>query len=92
MSKQNQHLLKLLGVGFGIAVTVGGTIGTGILRKPGPIAALIGDPWMILYCGLLSVFMLYLAFYVQLNWLFRCLRLALGTYMHVELLAIISVL
>ena len=48
MSKQNQHLLKLLGVGFGIAVTVGGTIGTGILRKPGPIAALIGDPWMIL--------------------------------------------
>ncbi|MBK7699964.1 MAG: amino acid permease [Saprospiraceae bacterium] len=48
MSKQNQHLLKLLGVGFGIAVTVGGTIGTGILRKPGPIAALIGDSWMIL--------------------------------------------
>ena len=53
MSKQNQHLLKLLGVGFGIAVTVGGTIGTGILRKPGPIAALIGDPWMILLLWIL---------------------------------------
>jgi APA family basic amino acid/polyamine antiporter len=48
MSTQNNHLLKLLGVGFGVAVTVGGTIGTGILRKPGPIAALIGEPWIIL--------------------------------------------
>lgn len=48
MSNQNNQLLKLLGVGFGIAVTVGGTIGTGILRKPGPIAAQIGEPWIIL--------------------------------------------
>ncbi len=48
MANQNNQLLKLLGVGFGIAVTVGGTIGTGILRKPGPIAAAIGEPWMIL--------------------------------------------
>lgn len=48
MSKQNNQLLKLLGVGFGIAVTVGGTIGTGILRKPGSIAAQIGDPMVIL--------------------------------------------
>jgi APA family basic amino acid/polyamine antiporter len=48
MTNQNNQLLKLLGVGFGIAVTVGGTIGTGILRKPGPIAGLIGEPWMIL--------------------------------------------
>ncbi|MEZ4911711.1 MAG: amino acid permease [Saprospiraceae bacterium] len=46
--QQNNSLLKLLGVGFGIAVTIGGTIGTGILRKPGPIAAFIGEPWMIL--------------------------------------------
>ncbi len=45
--KPNQ-LLKLLGVGFGIAVTIGGTIGTGILRKPGPIAAQLGDPWLIM--------------------------------------------
>lgn len=48
MSNQNNQLLKLLGVGFGIAVTVGGTIGTGILRKPGTIASQIGDPWVIL--------------------------------------------
>ncbi|WP_247235762.1 APC family permease [Telluribacter sp. SYSU D00476] len=42
------ELLKILGVGFGIAVTIGGTIGTGILRKPGPIAAQLGDPWLIM--------------------------------------------
>lgn len=41
-------LKKLLGVGFGVAVTVGGTIGTGILRKPGPIAQDIGDPTLII--------------------------------------------
>lgn len=44
---QNQ-LKKLLGVGFGVAVTIGGTIGTGILRKPGPIAQEIGNPTLII--------------------------------------------
>ncbi len=48
MEKGQNQLLKLLGIGFGIAVTVGGTIGTGILRKPGPIAAVIGDPLIIM--------------------------------------------
>ncbi|MGG7666181.1 APC family permease [Dyadobacter sp. BHUBP1] len=42
------ELFKILGVGFGVAVTVGGTIGTGILRKPGPIAAQLGDPVLIM--------------------------------------------
>lgn len=46
--KRNQKLLKVLGVGFGIAVTVGGTVGTGILRKPGPVAAALGEPWLIM--------------------------------------------
>lgn len=41
-------LIKILGVGFGVAVTVGGTIGTGILRKPGPIAEQLGEPWLIM--------------------------------------------
>lgn len=44
---QNQ-LKKLLGVGFGVAVTIGGTIGTGILRKPGPIAQDVGNPTLII--------------------------------------------
>ena len=47
-NEEPNKLLKLLGVGFGIAVTVGGTIGTGILRKPGPIAANLGDPSLIM--------------------------------------------
>jgi APA family basic amino acid/polyamine antiporter len=32
-------LLQILGVGFGLAVTIGGTIGMGILRTPGAVAA-----------------------------------------------------
>ncbi len=51
------ELLKILGVGFGIAVTIGGTIGTGILRKPGPIAEQLGDPWLIM--GLWAAVSLY---------------------------------
>ncbi|MCU0326535.1 MAG: APC family permease [Spirosomaceae bacterium] len=47
-TQESNKLLKLLGVGFGIAVTIGGTIGTGILRKPGPIAANLGDSWLIM--------------------------------------------
>ena len=35
----NGALLRILGVGFGLAVTIGGTIGMGILRTPGEIAA-----------------------------------------------------
>lgn len=42
------HLLRILGVGFGIAVIVGGTIGSGILRTPGEIAAHLGRyGWII---------------------------------------------
>lgn len=54
MANQNENqLLKLLGVGFGIAATIGGTIGTGILRKPGPIAEQVGSPSVILLLWLL---------------------------------------
>lgn len=41
-------LLRILGVGFGVAVVLGGTIGSGILRAPGPIAGALGSPWLIL--------------------------------------------
>jgi basic amino acid/polyamine antiporter, APA family len=46
--QSKNELLKILGVGFGIAVTLGGTVGTGILRKPGPIAEQLADPWLIM--------------------------------------------
>ncbi len=36
-------LLRILGVGFGIAVVIGGTIGVGILRTPGGVVARVGS-------------------------------------------------
>jgi APA family basic amino acid/polyamine antiporter len=42
------HLLRILGVGFGVAVIVGSTIGSGILRTPGEIAAQLGNKsWIV---------------------------------------------
>ena len=36
--KHHGHLLRVLGVGFGVAVIIGNTIGAGIFRAPGTIA------------------------------------------------------
>ncbi len=52
-SKSN-HLKKALGVGFGIAILVGSTIGVGILRTPGAIAGLLDNYWLIIACWLLG--------------------------------------
>ena len=38
----------MLGVGFGIAVIIGNTIGAGIFRTPGSIAAQLPHPWLFL--------------------------------------------
>jgi APA family basic amino acid/polyamine antiporter len=43
-SSDSGKLLRILGVGFGLAVTIGGTIGMGILRTPGEIAAQLPTP------------------------------------------------
>jgi APA family basic amino acid/polyamine antiporter len=50
LSPENKpdRLLKILGVTFGIAVTVGGMIGLGILRTPGLVAAQLPDRSLIL--------------------------------------------
>lgn len=48
------RLLRVLGVGFGVAVVVGGTIGTGILRVPGPVAAMLNNPVLIIAVWLAS--------------------------------------
>ena len=47
MAPPGGRLLRLLGVGFGVAVTVGGTVGVGILRTPGTVAAHLPDAWLI---------------------------------------------
>ena len=41
------RLRSVLGLGFGLAGAVGGTIGAGILRTPGLVAAELGAPWLI---------------------------------------------
>ncbi|MBL8222408.1 MAG: amino acid permease [Bryobacterales bacterium] len=41
-------LHRVLGLAFGLAVTVGITIGAGILRRPGAVAGALGDTWLIL--------------------------------------------
>jgi APA family basic amino acid/polyamine antiporter len=49
MKRENQRgsLLRVLGLAFGLAVTLGGTIGAGIMRTPGEIAAKLPHPWLI---------------------------------------------
>jgi APA family basic amino acid/polyamine antiporter len=44
VSHSEGTLLRVLGVGFGLAVTLGGTIGMGILRTPGEIAKQLPTP------------------------------------------------
>ncbi|NUY79940.1 APC family permease [Flavobacterium sp. MAH-1] len=50
----NNKLQKVLGLGFGIAIFVGGTIGVGILRTPGEIATYLDDGWLIVACWLIG--------------------------------------
>ncbi len=42
------RLLQILGVGFGLAVIIGNTIGAGILRTPGEVAAQLPGVWLFL--------------------------------------------
>jgi len=45
---QTGHLLRVLGLAFGIAIGVGTMIGGGILRTPGSVADRLVEPWLIL--------------------------------------------
>ncbi|HKR00257.1 MAG TPA: APC family permease [Pyrinomonadaceae bacterium] len=45
---QRGRLLRVLGVGFGLAVIIGNTIGAGILRTPGEVAARLPGTWLYL--------------------------------------------
>ena len=42
------ELLRVLGLVFGVAAVVGGSVGQGILRQPGVVAAAVPDPVLIL--------------------------------------------
>ena len=42
------HLLRVLGMAFALAIGIGTTIGGGILRTPGDIAALLPSAWLFM--------------------------------------------
>jgi len=46
--KSRGHLLRVLGLGFGLAVIIGNTIGAGIFRSPGVIAEHLPNVWLFL--------------------------------------------
>ena len=54
IAKSRGHLLRVLGVGFGLAVIIGNTIGAGIFRAPGQIAEQLPHPWLFLMVWLLG--------------------------------------
>jgi APA family basic amino acid/polyamine antiporter len=54
------HLLAVLGVGFGLAVTIGNAVGAGILRTPGVVAGHLQTMWpfvMVWVVGALYAFL-----------------------------------
>ncbi|MGY4539475.1 APA family basic amino acid/polyamine antiporter [Mucilaginibacter sp. UYNi724] len=53
-TQKEVNLKKVLGIVFGISIVVGSTIGAGILRTPGSIAALLPNKILILCCWLLT--------------------------------------
>src|SRR5436309_3170199 len=53
-SVTKERLLRILGVTFGVAVGIGGTIGIGILRTPGSVAAQLGHSGLIMAVWIIS--------------------------------------
>src|SRR6267378_4649182 len=47
-SERHGRLLRVLGVGFGLAVIIGNTIGAGIFRAPGEVASQLPNAWWFL--------------------------------------------
>lgn len=57
------ELLRVLGLGFGVAVVVGGVVGQGILRTPGIVAGALHDPvWILAAWAAVGLFTLIDAF------------------------------
>src|SRR5678815_185548 len=46
--QKTRPLLGILGLGFSVALCFGSTVGVGILRLPGTVAAALGDPTLIM--------------------------------------------
>lgn len=54
VAPDRSRLLRVLGVAFGIAAVIGGTIGVGILRAPGMVAEFLPQAWMIVAVWILG--------------------------------------
>lgn len=52
--QETRPLLRILGLGFGLALAFGSTVGVGILRLPGTVAAALGDPTLIMLAWVLG--------------------------------------
>ena len=55
-ARSSLGLLAVLGVLFGLSVTIGNTIGSGILRTPGLVAQLLPTPWLFLGVWIIGAF------------------------------------
>ena len=76
-----ERLLRILGVTFGVAVGIGGTIGIGILRIPGNVAALLGHSGLIMGVWIVSDCMLSPVRIPTLSWAQCCRLMADRTFM-----------
>jgi APA family basic amino acid/polyamine antiporter len=54
MIQTARPLRRILGLGFGLAMVFGGTVGVGILRLPGTLAAALGDSRLIVLFWILG--------------------------------------
>ena len=54
MIQPARPLRRILGLGFGLAIAFGGTVGVGILRLPGTLAATLGDSRLIVLFWILG--------------------------------------
>jgi len=54
MIQTARPLRRILGLGFGLAIVFGGTVGVGILRLPGTLAAALGDSRLIVLFWILG--------------------------------------
>ncbi len=54
MIQTPRPLTRILGLGFGLAMVFGGTVGVGILRLPGTLAAALGDSRLIVLFWILG--------------------------------------
>ncbi len=54
MTQTGRPLRRILGLGFGLAIAFGGTVGVGILRLPGTLAAALGDARLIVLFWILG--------------------------------------